>query len=111
MNKEQILAAFAPQVVEEPVKALGGATVRFRELSGAARDALYDSAKSGGGNSGFEATLIAATVVDENDTPMFSEDDVTAMRSGRAPLLEELSQIAMRLNALGQRAQEEASKN
>lgn len=111
MNKEQILAAFAPQVVEEPVKALNGATVRFQELSGAARDALYDSAKNGSGNSGFEATLIAATVVDESDKPIFTTDDVATMRAGRAALLEELSQIAMRLNALGQHAQEEASKN
>ncbi|MDR5800554.1 hypothetical protein [Caballeronia sp. LZ001] len=111
MNKEQFLAAFAPLVVEEPVQALDGETVRFRELSGAARDALYDSAKNGGGNSGFEAALIAATVVNENDEPVFSQDDVAVMRAGRAPLLEELAQIAMRLNALGQRAQEQALKN
>jgi hypothetical protein len=111
MNKELILAAFAPQVVEERVKALDGATVRFRELSGAARDALYDSARNVNGNSGFEAALIAATVVDENDAPLFSQEDLATLRSGRAPLLEELSQIAMRLNALGLRAQEDASKN
>ncbi|MDR5756502.1 hypothetical protein [Caballeronia sp. LZ035] len=111
MNKEQILAALAPRVAEETVNSLDGAIVRFRELSGEARDALYDNAKNGGGNSDFEATLIASTVVDESDALLFSEDDVAAMRGGRAPLLEELAQIAMRLNALGQRAQEEASKN
>ncbi|WP_250528842.1 hypothetical protein [Caballeronia sp. ATUFL_F1_KS4A] len=111
MNREHILAAFAPLIVEEPVRALDGAVIRFRELSGAARDALYEGVKSGTGNSGFEATLIAATVVDDDGQAMFSAEDVHAMRAGRAPLLEELAQIAMRLNALGQRAQEQTSKN
>ncbi|MDR5802563.1 hypothetical protein [Caballeronia sp. LZ001] len=111
MKREQMLAALEPLIVEEPVKALSGSLIRFRELSGAARDALYDSVKNSGGNSGFEAALIAATVVDENGVPAFREDDIDTLQAARTPLLEELSQIAMRLNGLGQHAQEEASKN
>lgn len=111
MNREQFLTAFAPRVIEESVNALEGAMVRFRELSGAARDALYDSAKNDASNSGFEAALIASTVVSESDELVFTQDDVEAMRAGRTPLLEELAEIAMRLNALGQRAQEQAAKN
>ncbi|MDR5801507.1 hypothetical protein [Caballeronia sp. LZ001] len=111
MQREQILSALQPNIVDENVMALGGERVRFRELTGAARDALYDSVKDRAGNSAFEATLIAATVVDEAGEPLFCRDDIEALRAGRKPLLEELAQIAMRLNGLGNRAQEEATKN
>lgn len=111
LDKNQFLAAFEPTVFEVPVQSLAGAIVRFRELSGAARDALYESVKSDGGNSAFEARLIALTVVDERSDPVFCEDDMDAIRGGGKALLEELSQIAMRVNGLGAKAHEYALKN
>lgn len=111
INRNEILLALEPRIVAEPVEALAGGTVRFRELSGAARDALYENIKEGGGNSAFEAALIATTVVDENGAALFDAQDIEMLRSGRKALLEELAHIAMQLNGLGAQAQEEALKN
>lgn len=111
MNRDSFLAAFKQATVEVEVKALGSSIVRFRELSGTARDVLYSSVKADAGNSSFEAQLIALTVVDEQDEPIFNEHDVDTLRAGGKALLEELAQIAMRLNGIGQQAQENAVKN
>lgn len=111
INRQQILSALEPLVVEEPVAALGGKAVRFRELSGAARDALYERLKDDHRNSAFEAALIAATVVDVSGSPLFDAQDVETLCGGRTALLEELAHIAMRANGLGARAHQDALKN
>ncbi|WP_059748671.1 phage tail assembly chaperone family protein, TAC [Burkholderia ubonensis] len=111
MNKEQIFAAFAPVIHEEPIKALDGATLRFKELSGTARDELYRGISGDNSNSNYEAAVIAASVVDESGEPVFTEDDVQALRQSRAAALEEVSRIAMRVNNIGAAAEDTAAKN
>ncbi|AYX28485.1 Uncharacterised protein [Burkholderia pseudomallei] len=111
MNKEQIFAALAPLVHTESIKALDGATLHFKELSGTARDGLYNQISQDDSNSNYEAVLIAATVVDDRGEAVFTEEDVQTLRTCRAPALEEISRIAMRVNKLGAEAQEDAAKN
>ncbi|RQT68113.1 hypothetical protein DF045_27300 [Burkholderia cepacia] len=111
MNKEQIFAAFAPAIHEEPISALNGVTLRFKELSGTTRDELYRGIGDDDSNSNYEAVVIAATVVDADGEPIFTTDDVQALRKSRAAALEEVSRIAMRVNKMDAASQEAAAKN
>lgn len=111
MNKEQIFAAFAPSVHDEPIKALGGAKLRFKELSGSAREALTRNMGDDFSNARFEALLVVSTVVDEQGEPMFTLDDVVALKDARATAVAEVAAVAMRINNIGAAAEADAVKN
>jgi hypothetical protein len=107
------------EVVEVPE---WGGTVRVRGLSGSARDRYesgmvkYDTNDKGvpvvvGMNSdNVRARLVAISIVDENDRPMFTEMDVSALGERSAAALERVFDAARRLSGLSER-DVEALKN
>lgn len=111
MNKEQIFAAFAPAIHEEPIKALGGAKLRFKELSGSAREALTRNMGDDFSNSRFEALLVVSTVIDAHGEPTFTLEDVAALKELRATAVAEVAAVAMRINNIGAAAEADAAKN
>jgi len=111
MNKEQIFAALAPSIQVVPIKSLGGEKLRFKELSGAEREAFSLSMGEDYSQSRFMALAVIATVVDANDAPLFTADDIAAVKDIRAPALEEIAGVALRINKMGFAAEADAAKN
>ncbi|OXI42121.1 hypothetical protein [Burkholderia aenigmatica] len=111
MNKEQIFAAITPATHQEPIKALGGAKLRFKELSGDARESLTRNMGDDFSNARFEALVVVSTVVDDRDNPMFTLDDVAALRKSRATAISEMAAVSMRINNIGAAAEADAAKN
>jgi hypothetical protein len=111
VNKEQIFAALAAEVKEIEVTALN-ATLRFKVLTGKARDEFHALIAAGDRSaSHFEASLVTATVVDADNQPMFTAEDVDALRDQSATALSALAKVAMQVNNIGAEAEAEAAKN
>lgn len=111
MNKEQFFAAVKAEVKDVEVKALG-AFVKIRVLTGKARDAFQAAIQAGDKSaSHFEASLVAATVVDDNEAPMFSAEDVATLQDSNAAALSEVAKAAMDVNKIGATAEADAAKN
>ncbi|CAB3795499.1 hypothetical protein [Pararobbsia alpina] len=111
MNKEQIFAALAAEVRELEVKALG-AVVRFQKFSGKARDEFFAAVRDGDkSTSNFEASIVAATVVDETGAPVFSREDLDGLRAINADALTELAMHSLSVNKIGGDAEAAAAKN
>lgn len=111
MNKAEFFAAAAMEVKEIHVEALN-AVVKFRVMSGRARDAFYKAFSEGDKtNSQYESSVIMATVVDDAGAPMFDAADISALQDINAPALAEVAKHAMAVNKMGVEAQVEAAKN
>jgi hypothetical protein len=111
MNKEQFFAAVAAEVKEVEVKALG-AVLRFKVLTGEARDKFHELMGAGDKSaSHFEASIVAATVVNEDGSPMFSSEDVATLKASSATAVAEVAKVAMDVNRIGVSAEEQAVKN
>jgi hypothetical protein len=111
MNKELLFAALRAEVKEIEVKAVG-AVLRFRVLTGKARDSFRESVQAGDQSaSHFEASLVAAVVVAEDDTPLFTKEDVATLQDGNALALAEMARHAMAVNKIGAEAEDAAAKN
>lgn len=111
MDKASLLASLASQVKEVEIAALGGA-VKFRAFSGRQRDAFYAAIAAGDkSNSNFEASIVAASVVNDDGSAMFTPDDIEALRDNDASLLTVLAQQAMTINKIGLEAETAAAKN
>lgn len=98
MNKEQILAAAQPKVTEATITTLGQ-VVRFRALTGEGRDAIHAATRSGSVGR-VQGTMIIASVVDENDAPMFSADDMEDILKVPCEVLNELAEQVARINGM-----------
>ncbi|MER7076635.1 hypothetical protein SAMN02982929_05303 [Saccharopolyspora kobensis] len=106
LSREAILAADDSNVEDVPVPQWGG-TVRVRSLTGRERDRLEASmigkngkADATRGLANFRARLVAASVIDENGAPMFTEADVDALAGKSAAALDVIASAAMRLSGL-----------
>jgi hypothetical protein len=111
MNKEQLFAALAAEVKEIEVKALN-TMVRFKVMSGVERDAFHTAIAAGDKSaSHFEASIVASSVVDADNQPVFTVADVDALRTSSAPALAALAKVAMQVNKIGVEAEAEAAKN
>jgi hypothetical protein len=111
MNKEQLLAALESEIHEIKVDAVD-AVLRFRVLTGRARDAFHAvMSKGDGALSHFESAIVAATVVDDEGNSMFSADEVDALRDKNAAAVAEVAKAAMSVNKIGAAAEAEAAKN
>lgn len=89
------------------------ATVIVSEMSGAARDAFY-AAREGSEKlaiSESQAKLLLATVVDESGALVLDEADIAGLRAQSSVALDRIAGVAMRLNAMGPAAVEDAVKN
>jgi len=98
----------APKTEEVEVKGVG--TFRVRMLSAGERDAFEAEAIKASVPNG-RARLLAATVVDSDDKPLFRVEDVPSIAGKSAKHLEPLVNAAMRLNAITDRDFEELEKN
>ena len=110
MNKEQFFAAVAAEVKEVEVKALG-AVLKFRVLTGEARDKFHELMQGNSSAAHFEASIVAATVVDDTGEPMFSAEDVAKLKASSAAAVGEVAKFAMEVNRIGATAEEQAAKN
>lgn len=111
MNKEQLFAALAAEVKELEVKELN-TKLRFKVLTGKARDEFHSLIAAGDRSaSHFEASLVTATVVDKDNQPMFTAEDVAALQDQSATALSAVAKVAMQVNKIGAEAEAEAAKN
>lgn len=111
LSKAAILAAVDLETQDVEVDEWGG-TVRVAVMSGKARDDFF--ARQGEGSvpySQFAATVLVATIVDENGGLMFEESDIEALRAKSPAATERVLAVAMKLNGIGPKAVEEAEKN
>ena len=114
LNKEAFFAAQDAKFEDVPVPQLGG-SIRIRVMAGDARDAFNDFMRSSGEQkhapSAVAAALLVHTCVDESGEPMFTMEDLGRLRAKSGPMLDFMMHEAMRINALGQKADDEAEKN
>jgi hypothetical protein len=110
MNKEEFLAAVKAEVKEVEVAALG-VVMKFKIMSGKARDAFYAELSADKTNSHFEAAIVAATVVDDNGALLFNADDLATLKDQSGSAVGAVAKIAMSVNGIGVAAQDEAAKN
>ncbi|MGO4304191.1 hypothetical protein [Cupriavidus sp. RAF12] len=111
LSKAAILAAVDIKTEDVGVPEWGG-TVRVAVMSGKKRDEFY--AQQGEGKiaySLFSARVLVATLVGEDDQPIFEEADIEALRAKSQAAMDRVLAVALRLNGLGPTAVEEAGKN
>lgn len=106
LSREQILGTDDSNVETVEVPQWGG-SVRVRALTGRERDRLEASmigkngkADATKGLTNFRARLVAASVVDDNGAPMFTEADIDLLADRSAAALDTIAQAAMRLSGL-----------
>lgn len=119
LSKSDILAAQDLQTQEVSVPEWGG-SVRVRSLTGTERD-VFETAlvkvvdgKRIPDMDNLRAKLLAATLVDENGTPLFSIADVGdlgCLGSKSAAALDRIFGVAQRLNGMAAESVEAAVKN
>lgn len=111
MDKAKFFEAARAEVQTRLVPVLGE-ILKFRVMTGAARDEFHRIVEAGDKTaSHFEAALVTATVVNDDGTPMFTADDVQALRDTNASMLTAVAQVAMSVNRIGAQAEAEAAKN
>ena len=112
LTRDDILKAEdrAVEVVEVPE---WGGSVRVATMSGAARDRFEASLLVNGKAdvSNAHAKLVAASVVDDDNQPLFSATDVEALGQKSAAALNRIVAVARRLNRLGEQELEDARGN
>jgi hypothetical protein len=116
LNKDEILEAsdLSKELVSVPE---WGGAVYVRSMSGADRDEFENSmvvevdGKRQPDLKNMRAKLVALTVVDEHGNRVFDAADIPALARKSAAALERVFDVAQRLNGLGGKALEEATKN
>lgn len=117
LNRAAILAAndLSTETVDVPEWA--GAVI-IRSMTGAQRDAYETSllTKDASGRytidtENMRAKLVIFTAVDETGTPLFTLDDLPALASKNAAVIERLFSAAQRINGLSKDAVADAEKN
>lgn len=118
LTKEQILKASDRKVITVDVPEWGG-TVRMQEFSGKAREeyitvlqAKHKGAKDGNIDvRGLTCMLLSLTLVNEDNAPLFSVEELDALGSKSATVLDRLFEQAMIINGLDGKATDTALKN
>lgn len=117
LNRAAILAANDLATVTVDVPEWGGAVI-IRSMTGGQRDA-YETSLMTKDSSGrysvdtenMRAKLVIFTAVDETGTPLFTPDDLPALASKSAAVIERLFVAAQRINGLSKDAVADAEKN
>jgi hypothetical protein len=78
-------------------------------MSGLARDDFMTRGDDGYSN--FQARLLMATAIDESGVRLFNADQLAALQGKNKDVLDRLTEVAMRINGMGQAAQENIAKN
>lgn len=113
LTKDQILQQcdLKSEIVSVPE---WGGEVKVCTMSGFARDRFEASitGKNGGMNmQNVRAKLAAATIVDENDNLLFSEDDIAKLGKKSCAALDRVFAAAQRLNLITNDDVEQLAKN
>jgi hypothetical protein len=111
LTRDQILAAKDRESEIVNVPEWGG-DVRVAVLSGAGRERVQAAAGGGIASlSKFSATLLAASLIDEEGAPLFTEEDVAALSEKNPEVISRVLEVSIRLSKLGVSATEDAEKN
>lgn len=111
LSKDAILGAndIKTEVVSIPE---WGGSVRVSVMSGLARDAFMAMQEGkASGHSVFQAHLLAATLVSDDGSLIFTEADIGALRAKSRVVLDKLVDVALRINGMTVTAIEDAEKN
>lgn len=111
LSKDAILGANDIKAEDVTVPEWGG-SIRIAVMSGRARDQFLalNSTKEEG-YSLFQARLLAATVVDESGNLLFTADDIETLRGKSRIVLDQLTDVATRINGMNAEAVGDATKN
>ncbi|NPT36252.1 hypothetical protein [Paraburkholderia xenovorans] len=111
LTKDELLAQIKTRCEEVSVPGLEG-TLRVRVMSGYDRDAFQKVLRLEGiTDSAYFGALIATCVLNEDGTPMFSEEEVETLRGSHAELVRSIGLVCQGINGLGKAAEEAAAKN
>lgn len=113
LTRDEILKAQDQRTVVVDVPEWGGQVI-VSTMTGFSRDAFEHSCvgKNGGTNmKNIRARLCAATIVDENGSLQFTEDDIIKLGNKSGAALARVFEAASKLNALSQGDVEQLAKN
>ena len=111
LSKENLIAALAVRVEDVSVSGLADGLL-IKIMSGYERDEFQKILQEKGiTDSAYFSALIAATVVGEDDQPMFSSDEIDLLRGSHAELVREIGLACQRVNGMGRKAVDDAEKN
>lgn len=114
LNKQLILAAVDLKTEDISIPEWGG-DVRVRTMTGFERDAFESTLIKGSDGrrdlTNLRARLLAMTIVDENGDRVFAADDAALLGAKSASALDQLFEVAQRLNGMGSKAEAEIEKN
>lgn len=116
LTKLQIIEAQDIQKELVKVPEWGG-DVYVKMMTGKERDTFESSLFETKGDDrkqnlvNMRARLAAMTIVDDNGTRLFSDDDVNALGKKSARALDRIFKVAQKLNGIGADAVEELTKN
>ncbi len=116
LGRDEILQAKDLKTERVSVPEWGG-DVLVRSMTGAERDAFEASILEKRGSDydvnmrNLRAKLAAWTIVDEEGSRLFSEDDIKALSEKSAGALQRVFNVASRLSAIGPEDVEELAKN
>lgn len=116
LTKEAILAAqdLKHEVVEVPE---WGGQVGVRMMTGTERDAFEDEVfKMRGKNveqnlKNFRSRLLVRTLTDGEGNRLFNDNEISVLGGKSAPVLDRLFTVSQKLNGIGPKDVEEATKN
>ena len=111
LSKAAILGAVDLKTEDVEVPEWGG-TVRVVMMSGKTRDEFFGrQGEDKVPYSQFAASVLVATVIDEDGKTVFEEGDVESLRAKSQAAMDRVLAVSLRLNGIGPNAAEAAEKN
>lgn len=109
LDRSKILAVsdLSTETVDVPE---WGGSVNVRMMTGSERD-RFESEHIQEPSKDFRARLVAAVVVDDEGTRLFDPEDIPALGRKSCAALDRITEVAVRLNKLSAKDQEEIAKN
>ena len=116
LTKEEILNVEDLPTREISISEWKNGVIRMKSLSGKDRDEFETAVQQHSkGNSidlrGLKVLLLSLTIVDEKNELMFTKEDLEALNSKSAKILNHLFEVAQEMNGIGEEAVEELRKN
>lgn len=116
LTRDEILSAddIKTEIIEVPE---WGGEVKVKALTGAQRDRFEQNSVEGKGKdtkvnlTNIRARLVAASVVDDNNKPIFQDSDVKALGAKSAAALNRVFEVAQRLSGLTEEDVKELTEN
>ncbi len=116
LTRDEILGAddIKTEIIEVPE---WGGEVKVKALTGAQRDRFEQNSVEGKGKdtkvnlTNIRARLVAASVVDDNNKPIFQDSDVKQLGAKSAVALNRVFEVAQRLSGLTEEDVKELTEN